>query len=130
MGYGAYMKVVNNRTAPLLLFVTDVDCMYDNGEDGSHLDWFNNAKVAAGGSVPADGGTTYIEAKGSGSCFFDDSTFTIKIEDADHQTIIGRVAFTDSSEHWNYKNDNEDVIDVDCNNSGDQAHITITVEQT
>lgn len=129
MGYGAFMKVVNNRTASLLLFITDVDCMYDNGDDGSHLDRFNNAKVPGGGSCPADG-TTYIEAKASGSCFFDDSKFTVKIEDADTQTIIGRVAFTDSSQHWNYSNDNPDVIDVNCNNSGDQARITITVERT
>lgn len=129
MGYGAFLNVVNNRTAPLLLFVTDVDCMYDNGDDGSHLNQFNDAKVPAQGALPASG-TTYVEAKGSGSCFFTDSTFTIKIEDADNQTIIGHVVFTDTSQYWNYKNDNEDVIDVNCNNSGSQARIEITVEAT
>ena len=129
MGYGAYVNVVNNRTSPLLLFVTDVDCMYDNGDAGSHLNYFNDAKVPATSALPPSG-TTYIEAKGSGSCFFTDSTFTVKVEDADTRTIIGHVAFTDSNHDWDYTNDNADVIDVDCNNSGDQARIEITVEAT
>lgn len=69
-------------------------------------------------------------AEASGSCFFDDSKFTVKIEDNSNSAIIGHVAFDDNSENWNYTNDNQDVIDVYVNNSGDQAIINITVEAT
>jgi hypothetical protein len=129
MGYGAFMNVVNNRSEPVLLFVTDVDCMFDNGDQGSNLSLFNNAKIAEGSSLPP-GGTEYIEAKASGGCFLADSKFTLKVEDSATQTIIGHVAFDDSGGNWTYSNDNEDVIDVYCNNSGDQARITVTVEAT
>ncbi len=101
--------------------------MFDNGDEGSDLSLFNNAKVAEESSLPP-GGTQYIEAKASGGCFLTDSTFTLKVEDSATQAIIGHVAFTDSAKNWTYTNDNEDVIDVYCNNSGDQARITVTIE--
>lgn len=126
MGYGAYITVVNNRKQPILTFVTNVNCMYDDGDEGSKLSLFNNATINAGQSLPSEGGQ-YIESKGSGSCFFKDSTFTLKLEDANN-SIIGHVVFTDSSKNWNYKNDNEDVIDVYVNNSGSQAVIKVTIE--
>lgn len=127
MGYGAFMTVVNNRQQPVRIFVTDVQCMYDDGHEGSNLSLFNNVQVGAGSSLPGNG-RQYIEAKASGGCFFDDSKFTLKIEDASNASIIGHVAFTDSSENWNYSNDNEDVIDVFVNNSGSQAVIKVTIE--
>lgn len=129
MGYGAFLQVVNNRAGQVLTFITDVDCMYDNGDEGSNLSLFNDAEIEAGASLPAGSGQ-YIEAKASGSCFFNDSTFTIKVEDAATATIIGHVAFTDSGQNWTYDNDNQDVLDVYCNNSGDQARITVTIEKT
>lgn len=129
MGYGAFLQVVNNRGGQVLVFVTDVDCMYDNGDEGSNLSLFNDAKIEAGAKLPAGSGQ-YIEAKGSGSCFFTTSTFTLKVEDAGTSTIIGRVAFSDSSQNWTYDNDNPDVLDVYCNNSGAQARIVVTVEKT
>jgi hypothetical protein len=130
MGYGAFMTVVNNRAGQVLTFVTDVDCMYDNGDEGSNLSLFNDAKIEAGGSLPGGGNGQYIEAKASGSCFFNPSTFTLKVEDAATATIIGHVVFTDNSQNWTYENDNQDVIDVYCNNSGDQARIKVTIEKT
>jgi hypothetical protein len=129
MGYGAYMTVKNNRSGAIHLYITDVQCMYDNGDEGSNLSLFNNAVVNGSSQLPGSG-SQYIEAKASGSCFFDDSKFTVKIEDNSNEAIIGHVAFDDSSENWSYTNDNEDVIDVYVNNSGDQAIIIITVEAT
>jgi hypothetical protein len=129
MGYGAFLQVVNNRAGQVLTFITDVDCMYDNGDEGSNLSLFNDAKIEAGASLPGGSGQ-YIEAKASGSCFFNPSTFTVKVEDAATATIIGRVAFTDSAQNWTYENDNQDVIDVFCNNSGEQAKIVVTIEKT
>lgn len=129
MGYGAYMTVKNNRSGAIHLYITDVQCMYDDGDEGSNLSLFNNAVVNGGAQLPSGSGQ-YIEAKASGSCFLDDSTFTVKIEDNSNSAIIGHVAFDDNSENWNYTNDNQDVIDVYVNNSGDQAIINITVEAT
>lgn len=129
MGYGAYMNVQNNRSGAIKLFITDVQCMYDGGKEGSNLSLFNNANVASGGILPGGRGQ-YIEAKDSGSCFFESADFTLKVEDASNSAIIGHVKFSDSTANWNCTNDNEDVIDVFINNSGSQGVITVTVEAT
>jgi hypothetical protein len=127
MGYGAFMNVVNNRGQALRLFVTNVECMYDNGAEGSNLSLFNNAVVPATGALPASG-TQYIEVKASGSCAFDDSTFNLKVTDDSDQAIIGEADFVESDNNWDLgKNTNEDVINVMINNSGDQARITVTI---
>jgi hypothetical protein len=128
MGYGAYMTVINNRTEAIHLYITDVQCMYDDGHDGSELSLFNDAVLQPNTKLPNNDKGQYIEAKASGTCFFDNSQFTVKIEDDSNSAIIGHVAFDDNSEDWKYTNDNEDVIDVYVNNSGDQAIINITVE--
>jgi hypothetical protein len=127
MGYGAYLNVQNNRSQALRLFVTDVTCMYDNGDEGSNLSLFNNAVVGAGAALPATG-SQYIEVKASGSCFFDDSTFHLKVTDDANGAIIGEADFDESDNNWSLaKNTNPDVINVMINNSGDQARMTVTV---
>lgn len=88
MGYGAFFKVQNNRSRPLRLFVTDVNCMYDNGDQGSNLSLFNNATVPGSGALPSDG-TQYIEVNASGGCFFQTSTFHLKVTDDADGAIIG-----------------------------------------
>jgi hypothetical protein len=130
MGYGAYMNVINDRSAAIQLFITDVNCMFDGGEEGSNLSLFNNALVKASSSLP-ESGNQYIEAKNSGGCFGADSTFTLKVEDAENHAIIGSVIFNENYENYAVQsNSNKDVIDVNINNSGDQARITVTVEAT
>lgn len=129
MGYGAFMKVLNTRGSDIQSFVINVNCMYDNGDEGSNLSLFDNAKVPGGETLPDDSGHgQYIEAKGSGGCWGTDSTFSVKIEDAGTAAIIGQVDFTDSSHNWNYSTTNPDVIDVYVNNADQQAIIRITVE--
>ncbi|SFC24867.1 hypothetical protein SAMN05421780_10413 [Flexibacter flexilis DSM 6793] len=130
MGYGAYMSIQNDQANPIKTYVIDVNCMYDQGEDGSNLSLFNDVEIKTATSLPSSGNGQYIEAKGSGSCFFSNSAFSIKIEDATNNVIIGQVDFTDTGNDWGYKNTNEDVVDVYVNNSGDQAVIKITVENT
>lgn len=129
MGFGAYMNVANQRPAPITTYVTGVQCMYDGGDQGSELSLFNSATIQANSTLPGGQGQ-YIEAKNSGSCFFDSSTFSLKVEDATTSAIIGTVSFTDSGNNWTYTNTNTDVIDVYVNNSGDQAVITVTVENS
>jgi len=127
MGYGAFMNVVNNRSEALRLYVTNVQCMYDNGDQGSNLSLFNNAVVNGGAALPASG-TQYIEVKASGGCFFETSTFNLKVTDDSDKAIIGEADLLENDNNWYLdKNTNEDVINVMINNSGDQARITVTV---
>jgi hypothetical protein len=132
MGYGAFMRVTNNRKTDIQLFVTNVQCMYDNGEEGSNLSLFNNAIVPASQALPVPGGNgQYIEVKASGGCFFETSTFNLKVEDVVNHVEIGEADFSEDDENWSLAdNTNKDVIDVMINNSGDQAQIAITVEAT
>src|SRR4051794_6604614 len=112
MGYGAFMHVTNNRSTPIQLFVTDVTCVYDNGDQGSDLSLFNNTTVGATSSLPGSG-NQYIEARNSGDCFLAPSNFTLKVEDAGNHAIIGQVVFEESSDNWTVSsNSNTDVIDV------------------
>jgi hypothetical protein len=127
MGYGAYFNVRNNRAQALRLFVTDVNCMYDNGAEGSNLSLFNNAVVGSQASLPTSG-SQYIEVKASGGCFFQDSTFHLKVTDDNNSAIIGEADFRETDNNWYLdKNTNPDVINVMINNSGDQAQMTVTV---
>jgi hypothetical protein len=127
MGYGAYMNMTNNRSAAVQVFVNDVNCVYENGSDGSHLELFNNLTIDPNTSYPASGGV-YIEAKNSGSCFFQASSFSLKITDSTNGATIGTLSFYDSSENWDLTgNTNSDVLNVNIDNSGSQANIAVTV---
>lgn len=131
MGYGAFLKVVNNRSTPIQGFVTGVECMYDHGEQGSNLSLFNNAVIPGSSSLPASEAGQYIEETGSGECAFLVSTFSLKIEDATNHAIIGQIDFREDSDNYEVSNnDNKDVLDVYLNNSSPQAQIQITVEAT
>ena len=128
MGYGAFMKVTNNRDEAMKTYVTDVNCMYQNGGDGSHLEYFNDRTIQANSSYPTSGHGEYIEAKNSGSCFFESARFKIKITNPDTGVNFGTLSFSDSSSNWNLTdNTNEDSIYVNIDNSGDQAVIAITL---
>lgn len=130
MGYGAYFAVQNNRGQALRLFVTNVNCMYDNGDEGSNLSLFNNAVVPVSGTLPSTG-TQYIEVNASGACFFEASTFNLKVTNNDTGAIIGEADFVESDNAWRLgDNTNPDVINVMINNSGDQAHMTVAVAAT
>jgi hypothetical protein len=127
MGYGAYFNVTNNRPEAIRLFVSDVNCMYDNGAEGSNLSLFNNAVVAGQTALPASGGQ-YIEVKASGSCALEYSTFQLKVTDDSNGAIIGEADFKEGSNSWSLAdNSNPDIINVMINNSGDQARMAVTV---
>lgn len=126
MGFGAFVTVQNNRQESIAIYVIDVNCMYDQGDQGSNLSLFNDATLTAGTALPASG-RQYIEAKASGSCFFDPSNFTFKIEGSTG-TVIGNAVFTESQNNYSGTSSNADLIDIYLNNSGDQAVIKVTVE--
>ena len=76
MGYGANMTVTNRSTSIVTTGVSSQTCMYDNGDDGSNVSFFNNIAILPNSSAPS-GGSQYIEAKSSGSCAFEASSFTL-----------------------------------------------------
>jgi hypothetical protein len=127
MGYGAFMTIRNNRSSTVRTFVNDVNCMYENGGDGSHLEYFNNLAISADSIYPPSG-RVYIEAKNSGSCFFESSKFSIKVTDDSNGVTIGTVSFSDSSANWEVSdNTNKDLLNVNVDNSGSQAVIAMTI---
>ncbi|MET0393333.1 MAG: hypothetical protein ABW019_09340 [Chitinophagaceae bacterium] len=124
MGYGAYMRVVNSSSKTVTTNVTNQNCMYDNGSEGSNLSLFNNLTITPGTKVPAEGGQ-YIEAKNSGSCFFESSTFTLAISNLN--SSVDNLNFVDSSGSWSCSGQPSNV-NVNINNdSGDQGSIVITL---
>ncbi len=127
MGYGANMSIENQTDIGLSLYISDVNCMYDGDHDGSNLSLFNNATVAANGSLPTNG-TQYIEAKNSDSCAFQHSHFKLKIMTADG-SLVSVITFTDSGEHWtsSRSSGSDDYVTIYINNSGKQATIEVSV---
>ncbi|GLV53315.1 hypothetical protein KDH_01700 [Dictyobacter sp. S3.2.2.5] len=121
MGYGAFMTVKNELPTPLQLFVEDTQCMYDGGQEGSNLSLFNDVVLQSNQILPASG-RQYIEAKASGGCFLEPSSFTLNASN------IGKVTIVESGNNY-YANDNTnpDALSININNSGDQAVITVIV---
>jgi hypothetical protein len=126
MGYGAYMNVTNNNAADVRLYVHGIVCMYNNGDEGSNLSYFNGLEVVSGQTEPGGKGQ-YIEAIASGQCIAEMSTFTLDVNEitGNGQQPLGSVVI---SEQLNKYYDNptgsvETVID----NDGDQATINVTV---
>ncbi len=80
MGLGAFMRIVNASGGEITITVGDMNCMYDDGSQGSNLQVFNGVTVEPFSQVPA-GGKQYIETVGSGSCAFEDSYFYLNFSD-------------------------------------------------
>ena len=74
MGTGANMIVRNQTNAPFTTTLSNLNCMYQGGDDGSQLQDFNDQTIAPYTSY----GPIYIEADGSfPSCSFSQSNFQI-----------------------------------------------------
>lgn len=116
------MTVKNELEQAVELYITNVQCVYDHGQEGSNLQIFNNTKLGAGQSCPTSG-SQYIEAKNSGSCFFDSSEFTLEVQG------IGNITFTDSGNDWTASTTNGAQLKTYVNNSGKQARIDVTIVQ-
>lgn len=127
MGYGAYMTVKNNRPTNIRTLISEVECMYDHGDEGSNLALFNGAVISGNSQLPGSGGQ-YIEAKASGTCFFLPSMFNLIIEDATNDKLIGSVAFADRSKQWEYHNTNEETVSVFVESTDTQGEIIVTVK--
>jgi hypothetical protein len=124
MGYGAHMTVVNKSTKGVTTYVNDQNCMYDNGTEGSWLSKFNNLALAPFKSFPESGKGMYIETKASGMCAFENSSFSLKISGLTKDSSM--LNFSDVSRSWKCSGQ-PGHINVNINNSDNQAMITITL---
>jgi hypothetical protein len=80
MGKGMYMVALNLDSATHSSKITNRNCVYADGQDGSWLSKFN-AQYPPMGSVPALGTPPiYVEANGSGGCAFEQSRFTFNFD--------------------------------------------------
>jgi hypothetical protein len=126
MGYGAYMNVTNNNAADVRLYVHSIVCMYNNGEEGSNLNYFNGLEVVSGQTEPGGQGQ-YIEAIASEQCITQTSTFTLDVNEitGDGQQPLGSLVI---SEQFNKYYDNPTgSVEAVVDNDGDQATINVTV---
>lgn len=119
MGFGAYMVVANQDDRDHQLTVNNINCMYDNGDEGSNLQVWNNVTIKAGSNIPATG-KQYIEVKASGSCAFETSSFTLNIDDITSVTILEK-------NNQYYCNGQFQSVSVNIDNSGSQAQISIII---
>lgn len=119
MGYGAFVTVTNETSQAVLLTISNVYCMYDNGEEGSWLSYFNNLTLQAGATYPNTPNGVYIEVKDGDYCTIHTSTFNMQIGE------IGAIAF--SERHDGYSSSPPTGVTVTIDNSGAQAKIAITI---
>lgn len=75
MGSGAYMQVFNSTPHNVIIWITNIFCMHDGGREGSNLQIFNGAEIRPGQLFPPH--RQYIEADGSGGCWFLASSFNL-----------------------------------------------------
>lgn len=84
MGTAAYLQVVNKTTAPVNVNVYQIECMYDNGENGSNLQVFNT-QVAAGANLPYS--PQFIETDAGLGCIVKASAFTMGFGEIGYVTL-------------------------------------------
>lgn len=120
MGIGANMVVVNNDTQPHDLKIVEKNCMHDKGHDKSNLQIWNGVTINPSSSIPASG-LQYIEAKTSGSCFFESSSFKLLIDDTTFVKIV------ESSDNY-VCTEKSDSVDVEIDNSGDKSKISVILK--
>jgi hypothetical protein len=129
MGAGAHMWIQDHTDKQIKTYVHGVVCMYENGEQGSQLQQFNNLLVQPNSTWP-DGQGLYIEAVGSGSCALSASTFTLKVVylDSQHQEQpIADLSFQESSGTYYDSSTDPGAVTANINNQSDPAMITVDV---
>lgn len=125
MGKGAYVTIQNESTQALTLSYSNLNCMFQNGDEGSNFGPISGA-VKPGASRPA-GGAQYIEAKASGSCAFETSTFNMNIQCPGGTLTLN---FSESGNTWRVDNAHVVAAGLQASTaiqSGDQYHINVVV---
>ena len=122
LGTGAYMTVRNQTDAAISSTVANTKCMYQNGDDGSHLERFNAQIGPNGGAISG----VYVEADGNffHGCSAAQSQFTLSFADIGSITLdLGSGAFNTSV----VNNTAPGQIHAQIGQRGDQYTIDIRV---
>jgi hypothetical protein len=107
------MKVINSTQSSAATTISNVSCMYENGEQGSNLQQFN-ATIGAGQTL----GPIYIESIGSGGCYFEYSYFNLNWNNN---------AVTINAADSDYTSNQAPGIAVAIDNSGKQSNVVVTL---
>jgi hypothetical protein len=92
MGKGLFLSIHNDTTGPIDVSYSNFNCVYQNGDSGSDFRPIQGS-LAPGNSF----GRQYLEAKASGGCAFETSTFTMNLK-ANHTDLS--IHFSESSQTW------------------------------
>jgi len=125
MGYGANLSIKNISNVDITVTVPYQSCMYDNGDDGSYLCNYDNLVIPASTNYPATG-STYIEAKASGDCFFTPSYFNINIMGGGYMDGGVTCYFTETDDSYTCQCDIA-FVDAYISPAGSTDTIVITV---
>jgi hypothetical protein len=127
MGKGAYVNIYNSAAQDVEVSYSDFDCMYESGKEGSNFEPITGL-ISSGKSLPPTG-KQYIEAKASGLCAFETSTFTMKLKNSNGDTLS--FDFKESGNTWRVNrtqtNKGDLRADVLINEDGGQYNISIIV---
>jgi len=129
MGYGAYLKVRNDSTLTVSLYVADTENMFDYNQQGSNLiSWFDNKSVEPEHSLPdeSDSYGKYIETAYNAVSNRNEAKFTLRIINKQDGENIAEIKFQVNANDWTYKLTNPKV-NISINNTDKQAKILITL---
>ena len=125
MGKGAHVSIQNSSQNQLDVSYSDFNCMYTDGDEGSNFGPVSGS-VGSGASLP-ESGRQYIEAKASGLCAFDTSSFTMTLKEPGGNSL--RFNFRESGNTWRVDKSQQvkgDLrVDVAVNQDGDQYNISV-----
>ena len=121
MGTGAYIAIHNQLGSPVQCTVANSNCMYQDGDEGSHLEQLNTT-IQANAISPS----TYLEADDSGTCLASQSFFSLNF--SLEGTNLGTVVLNLGSGAFNTaiaENNCPQIVDVQLGESNDQYTFTI-----
>jgi hypothetical protein len=125
MGKGLFLSIDNQSTRSVDVSYSDFNCVYTNGDSGSDF------RPIQGSLAPGKNfGRQYIEAKASGACAFQGSTFAMSLK-VDQTTL--RVVFSEGSNTWSvnppsFHEANPVEVFASMRPSGDQYECVITIK--
>jgi len=124
MGKGLYLSIQNDTASVIDVSYSDFNCVYQNGDEGSDFG------PIQGSLEPGKGfGRQYIEAKASGGCFFETSTFHMNLK-IDNVAIA--VGFFEKSSTWSVNGESfsagDSVVQVSMQ-PGNQYECIVSVKK-
>lgn len=107
MGKGAFVKIGNVSDQSVTVSYSSMNCMYDGGDENSNFAPITGV-IKSGDALPPNG-AQYIEAKASGGCAFEASTFNM---DFSVGSSSASLAFKESNNNYSVNGSNAATITV------------------